>query len=141
MPVLCNNRARAFSIELMFPSDDEVARVRNMHLVFHYVAFSITNVEGHGSKLKGVMYTKNPRSLNAVRKYMPQATIEAVDGSLVKAYRVYNPEIEEHGIKPMNDQERREYWEKRKSFDPTCSCGNKRCRTPHANDCISCNCL
>lgn len=139
MPALCNNRARAFSIELSYATDDEVARVRNMHLVFHYVAFKIHKVDG-AWRLKGVMYTKNPRSITAVRKYMPQATIEAVDGSIVKAYKVYNPDIEEYGVNPKNAQEMRDYWSMRKAFDPTCSCGNKKCEKPHANECINCEC-
>lgn len=140
MPTLCNNRARAFSIDLRNYSEAEVERVRNMQLVFHYVAFKQT-IDDQGRKvLSGVMYTKNPRSINAVRKYMPQATFEAIDGSLVKAYRNYNSAIEEYGIKPLNDQERRDYWRNRKNFDPTCSCGNKRCKTPHAFDCITCDC-
>lgn len=141
MPVHRNGRARAFSIELMYATDDEVDRVRNMQLIFHYVAFKVVKAEGYGWSLKGVMYTKNPRSLSAVRKYMPQATIEVVDGCLVKAYRNYTSGIEEFGIKPMNDQERRDYWNNRKAFDPTCSCGNRQCKKPHANDCITCECV
>ena len=131
-----SGKHRTYKIILTNPSEGEVERLRCLVSIYDYVVIKSDQSTPGLRLVVGTAHSKSQRSMARLQRIFPQAKITIGDAFDFRVQRAYF--ADEIVTKKFCGIEK-VYLKKGIS---TCSCGNKKCQTPHhyAFDCVNCQC-